>query len=80
MHHISLRVTLLPRLFILFSVDIYPLKSFRHPGSFAGMLHEKFCLVISLHLIDPGIRKMLVKGMHGYKSSTFHSGPLFTFN
>ena len=31
------------------------------------------------HLIDPEIRKMLVKGKFRNKNSTFHSGQCFTF-
>ena len=27
------------------------------------------------HPLDPEIRKMLAKGLHAYKNSTFHSSP-----
>ena len=38
-------------------------------------LDEKILFGCILHLTDPEIRQMLVKGMFGNKNSTFHSGP-----
>ena len=38
-------------------------------------LDEKTLFGNTPHLIDPEIRKMLVKGTFGNKYSTFHSGP-----
>ena len=42
-------------------------------------LDEKISFGSIPYLTDPEIRKMLVKGMFGNKSSSFHYGPLFTF-
>ena len=38
-------------------------------------LDEKILFGSILHLTNPEIRKMLVKGMFGNRNSTFHSGP-----
>ena len=42
-------------------------------------LDEKILFGRIPHLTDPEIRKMMVMGMFGNKSSTFHCGPWFTF-
>ena len=43
-------------------------------------LDVKIFIVKIIHLVDPEIRKMLVRGLYGNKSPTFpHSGPLFYF-
>ena len=52
---------------------IFNTEMFIHQSKFN--LNEEILFGNIPHLMDPEIRKMLVKGMLGNKNSTFHSGP-----